>query len=141
MKKAFIAIPLTALALAACESHRGSAPAINQDAIKALGSTLPSSSYDRAYSLKQHDTNTPEWRRAKRFCEQTVLANYPNCMPVNEIVQADLRNGPRPEAKPPRKMTKCSVADTNTTSSAKNGCPTTGCKPLDASTPIRRSVS
>lgn len=89
MKQVFFAIGLTALALAACESHRGASPAINQDAIKALGSTVPNSGYGRAYWLKRHDANTPEWQEAKRLCEQTVLANYPNCMPVNDIVQAD----------------------------------------------------
>jgi hypothetical protein len=62
---------------------------VNQDAIKALGSTVPEPNYDHSYWLKQHDANTPEWQKAKRLCGQTVLANYPNCLPVNDIVQAD----------------------------------------------------
>jgi len=32
---------------------------------------------------------TPEWLLAKRLCEQTVLATYPNCLPVNDIAQTD----------------------------------------------------
>jgi hypothetical protein len=66
-------------------------PGVNQDAIKALGSTVPEPDYDRSYWLKQHDTNTPEWQEAKRLCKETVLANYPNCLVVNDIVQADQR--------------------------------------------------
>jgi hypothetical protein len=90
MKKT-VAIALTALALAECKPRHGAAPAVNQDAIKALGSTVPEPSFDRAYWLKRHDAGTPEWREAKRLCGQTVLANYPNCLPVNDIVQADQR--------------------------------------------------
>jgi hypothetical protein len=88
MKKT-VAITLAALALAACKPGPGEAPAVNQDAIKALGSTVPEPSFDRAYWLKQHDASTPEWRQAKRLCGQTVLANYPNCLPINDIMQAD----------------------------------------------------
>jgi hypothetical protein len=90
MKKT-VAIALAALALAACKSRSGAAPAVNQDAIKALGGAVPEPRFDRSYWLKQHDANTPEWREAKRLCGQTVLANYPNCLPVNDIVQADQR--------------------------------------------------
>jgi hypothetical protein len=90
MKKT-VAIALAALALAACKPRPGEAPAVNQDAIKALGSTVPEPSFDRPYWSKQHDTNTAEWREAKRLCGQTVLANYPNCLPINDIVQADER--------------------------------------------------
>jgi hypothetical protein len=90
MKKP-VAIALTALALAACKPRPGAAPAVNQDAIKALGGTVPEPSFDRAYWLKRHDASTPEWQEAKRLCGQTVLANYPNCLPVNDIVQADQR--------------------------------------------------
>ena len=61
----------------------------SQDAIKALGSTVPSTQFDRSFWQHQHDANSPAWSEAKRLCEQTVLANYPNCLPVNDIVQAD----------------------------------------------------
>jgi hypothetical protein len=84
MKKASAAI-LIACALTACESQS----ATNQNAIKALGSAVPVSRFDKRYWQKEHDTNTPEWLLAKRLCEQTVLANYPNCLPVNDIVQTD----------------------------------------------------
>ena len=87
MRKASTAL-LIACALTACESHS----ATNQNAIHALGSAVPASQFDRRYWQGQHDTNTPEWLLAKRLCEQTVLANYPNCLPVNEIVQIDQRN-------------------------------------------------
>jgi len=86
MKKT-VAIALAALALAACKPRPGAA--VNQDAIKALGSAMPEAGFDHAYWLKQHDANTAEWQEAKRLCGQTVLANYPNCLPVNDIVQAD----------------------------------------------------
>jgi hypothetical protein len=90
MKKP-VAVALAALALAACKPRPGAAPAANQDAIKALGSTVPEPSFDRAYWFKQHDADTAEWREAKRLCGQTVLANYPNCLPINDIMQADER--------------------------------------------------
>jgi hypothetical protein len=86
MKKASAAI-LIACALTACESHSTT----NQNAIKALGSTIPASLFDRTYWQRQHDANTPEWLEAKRLCGETVLANYPNCLPVNDIVQTDQR--------------------------------------------------
>ena len=88
MKKT-VAMALAALALAACKPRPGAAPAVNRDALKALGSTVPEPRLDRAYWLKQHDADTPEWQQAERLCGQTVLANYPNCLPVNDIVQAD----------------------------------------------------
>jgi len=84
-----IAIALAALAFAACKPRAGAGPAINRNAIKALGSAVPEPEFDRGYWLKQHDANTPEWREAKRLCGETVLANYPNCIPVNDFVEAD----------------------------------------------------
>jgi hypothetical protein len=95
LKKRFFPILLAAGALVACRLAPGEAPApmpaMNQDAIKALGSTMPEPNFNISYWLKQYDTNTPEWQEAKRLCEQTVLANYPNCVPVNDIVQTDRR--------------------------------------------------
>ncbi len=93
MKNRLFAIMVATCAPVACKRPASEAPApmpvLNQDAIKALGSTVPEPNYDRSYWLKQHDASTPEWQKAKRLCEQTVLANYPNCLPVNDIVQAD----------------------------------------------------
>jgi hypothetical protein len=86
MRKASAAI-LLACALTACRAST----ATNQNAIKALGSTIPASRFDESYWQKEHDANMPGWLEAKRLCGQTVLANYPNCLPVNDIVQADQR--------------------------------------------------
>ncbi len=87
MKRSTVAFVLAACALSACKPRT----ATDQNAIRALGSTVPASQFDRGYWQRQHDANTPGWREAKRLCEQTVLANYPNCLPVNDIVQADQR--------------------------------------------------
>ena len=84
-----IAIALAALAFAACRPRAGGGPAINRDAIKALGGAVREPNFGRAYWRRQHDANTPEWREAKRLCGETVLADYPNCLPVNDLVQAD----------------------------------------------------
>jgi hypothetical protein len=62
---------------------------MSQEAIKALGSTVPMTQFDRDYWQRWHDANTPEWQQAKRLCQLTILANYPNCLPVNEVLQAD----------------------------------------------------
>lgn len=84
-----LAIALAALAFAACRPRAGGGPAINRSAIRALGSAVPEPSFGRAYWRRQHDANTPEWREAKRLCGETMLADYPNCLPVNDLVQAD----------------------------------------------------
>jgi hypothetical protein len=95
VKRVWIAILLAALACGACKRPPNEGPvpgpAVNQNAIKALGSTVPAPNYDQSYWLKQHDANSPEWQEAKRLCEQTVLASYPNCLPVNDIFQTDQR--------------------------------------------------
>jgi hypothetical protein len=93
MIRTTVAIVLAVFALSACKPHYGEAPAthdsMNQEASTALGSTVPVSQFDRGYWQRLHDTETPEWREAKRLCEQTILENYPNCLPVNDILQAD----------------------------------------------------
>lgn len=94
MRKASAAI-LLACALTACRART----ATNQNAIKALGSTVPASRFDRNYWQGQHDANRPEWLEAKRLCGQTVLANYPNCLPVNDIIEADQRSDAEHAAK------------------------------------------
>ena len=94
MRKAS-ASTLLACALTACRSRT----AINQNAIKALGSTIPASRFDKSYWQKEHDANTPAWLEAKRLCGQTVLANYPNCLPVNDIVEPDQRSDAEHAAK------------------------------------------
>lgn len=95
MTRATVAIMFVAFALGACKPRSGEAPptqdALSQEAIKALGSTVPMTQFDRDYWQQLHDANTPDWQRAKRLCEQTILANYPNCLPVNNILQADER--------------------------------------------------
>lgn len=95
MKRTWIALLFTAYACGACTRPANEGPAraraLNQDAIKALGRTVPEPNYNQSYWLKQHDANTPEWQEAKRLCQQTVLGNYPNCLPVNDLVQADQR--------------------------------------------------
>jgi hypothetical protein len=88
MKKSF-AVAFAALALAACKPHRDTTLPASRDAIKALGGTVPDPDFDRSYWQKQHDADSAEWREAQRLCGQTVLANYPNCLPVNDIVRAD----------------------------------------------------
>lgn len=90
MKKSFT-IALAALAFAACKPRAGEAPAINQNAIKALGGTVPANQFDRNFWQREHDTNSSTWREAKRLCGHTVLADYPNCLPVNDILQVDQR--------------------------------------------------
>jgi hypothetical protein len=84
MRMASAAIILSC-ALAACRART----ATNQNAIQALGSSVPASRFDKSYWQKEYDTSTPEWLLAKRLCEQTVLANYPNCLPVKDIAQSD----------------------------------------------------
>lgn len=95
MNRRRIIILLAACACGACQPATSERPApsqaVNQDGIKALGRTIPEPSYGQPYWLKQHDAHTPEWQEARRLCEQTVLANYPNCVPVDDIVQADQR--------------------------------------------------
>ncbi len=142
MKTRLFAILIAACALVACKRPPGQAavpgPAVNQDAIKVLGSTVPEPNYDHSYWLKQHDANTPEWQKAKRLCEQTVLANYPNCLPVNDIVQADQLKKARPEIRLPKKSKRCFGADINSTTYAKLGCLSARCKQLDAPIHIRK---
>ena len=84
-----LAIAFVGLMFAACKQHLIESPATGQEAIKALGSTVPTTQFDRTFWQRQHDANSSAWIEAKRLCGQTVLANYPNCLPVNDIVQAD----------------------------------------------------
>lgn len=58
-------------------------------ALKALGSTVPVPEYGHKFWQGQHDQNTDAWREAVKLCSESILANYPNCLPINEIVQAD----------------------------------------------------
>jgi hypothetical protein len=86
-----LAIAFAVLTFAACKPRLGESPAKSQDAIKALGSTVPATQFDRTFWQREHDANSSTWNEAKRLCGQTVLANYPNCLPVNDIVQVDQR--------------------------------------------------
>jgi hypothetical protein len=94
MRKGSAAIIL-ACALIACRART----ATNQNAIKALGGAVPAPRFDRSYWQGQHDAKTAEWLQAKRLCGQTVLANYPNCLQVNDIVEADQRSDAEHAAK------------------------------------------
>jgi hypothetical protein len=58
-------------------------------ALRALGSTVPVPEYGHKFWQGQHDQNTDAWRQAVKICSESILANYPNCLPINEIVQAD----------------------------------------------------
>jgi len=84
-----IAIALAAVMFTACHSRSSEPPPASQDALKALGSMVPSTQFDRSFWQREHDANSSVWSEAKRLCQQTLLANYPNCLPVNDIVQAD----------------------------------------------------
>ncbi len=88
MRARWIVVPLFLCAVGGCKTRNSGTPT-SQQAIKALGSTVPALQFDRNYWQREHDTNSPAWREAKRLCEQTVLANYPNCLPVDDIAQAD----------------------------------------------------
>ena len=86
-----LAIALAAIVFVACKARPGESPAKSQDAIAALGSSVPTTQFDRTFWQREHDANSSAWIEAKRLCWQTVLGNYPNCLPVNDIVQADQR--------------------------------------------------
>lgn len=58
-------------------------------ALAALGSTVPVPEYGYKFWQGQHDQNTDAWREAVKLCSESILANYPNCLPINEIVPAD----------------------------------------------------
>lgn len=88
MRKSVV-IAVAALIFAGCKAHWSEVPESNQAPIRALGSTVPTSRFDLNFWQREHDTNSPSWREAKRLCGQTVLANYPNCLPVNDIVRVD----------------------------------------------------
>ena len=93
MTRATVAIVLAAFALCACKPRSGEAPptqdAMNQEAIKALGSTVPMTQFDRDYWQHLHDANTPDGERpsgcASRPCSRTTRT----VSPVNDILQAD----------------------------------------------------
>jgi hypothetical protein len=87
---------LATCAFAACKPRGGELPGpptpqSQRDATRALGSTVPEPDFGHNYWQKQHDTDTSQWQEAKRLCEQTVLANYPNCLPIRDIVAVDQR--------------------------------------------------
>lgn len=58
-------------------------------ALKALGSTVPAPEYGREFWQRQHDQKSDAWQQAVKLCSESILASYPNCLPVNTIVQAD----------------------------------------------------
>ena len=86
-----LAIAFVVVMFAACKQHSSGSSATGQDAIKALGSMVPSTQFDRTFWQREHDANSSAWIEAKRLCRRTVLANYPNCLPVNDIIQTEQR--------------------------------------------------
>jgi len=58
-------------------------------ALKALGNTVPAPEYGREFWQRQHDQKSDAWQQAVKICSESILASYPNCMPVNAIFQAD----------------------------------------------------
>ena len=90
-KSTYLALFGAVVFAAACNSHFGGSamPSTDQEAIRSLGRTVPEPKFDRSYWQKQHDAQSAAWQQAKRLCEQTVLANYPNCLPVGDVIQAD----------------------------------------------------
>jgi hypothetical protein len=91
VKETWIAILLAACALVACKQPAPETPESDKDAIKALGSTIPASQFDRSFWQREHDASSSVWLEANRLCGQTVLASYPNCLPVNDILETDRR--------------------------------------------------
>jgi hypothetical protein len=83
-------IPLCVCGLGGCKTRNSGAPT-SQQAIKVLGSIVPAPQFDRNYWRRERDANSSAWGEAKRLCEETVLTNYPNCLPINDIVEADQR--------------------------------------------------
>ena len=92
-KCAYPALFAALVSAISCNSHVGgsSIPSTNEEAVKSLGNLVPEPKFDRSFWQKQHDAESALWRQANRLCEQTVLANYPNCLPVSDLVQADQR--------------------------------------------------
>ena len=91
MNRRWIVILIAACTLLACKRPAREIPESSLDAIKALGSTVPSTRFDQKFWQRERNANSSAWIEAKRLCEQTVLANYPNCLSVNDIEQADQR--------------------------------------------------
>ena len=58
-------------------------------ALKALGSTLPDPEYGREFWQREHDQKSDAWQQAVKLCSESILEKYPNCVPVNTIVQTD----------------------------------------------------
>jgi hypothetical protein len=50
---------------------------------------VPAPEYGREFWQGQHDQNTDAWGQAVKICSESILANYPNCLPVEKIVQAE----------------------------------------------------
>lgn len=74
---------------AACNHSRWIQTNDTDSALKALGSTVPAPEYGEEFWQRQHDQNSNAWRQAAKLCSESILAKYPNCLPVTAIVQAD----------------------------------------------------
>ena len=90
-KSAYTALFGAVVLAVACNSHvsRSPAPSTDEESIKSLGSLVPEPRFDRSYWQSRHDANDAVWKEAQRLCEQTVLANYPNCLAVSDLIRLD----------------------------------------------------
>ncbi len=77
------------LPLAGCNRSPWVQTSDTDAALKALGNTVPAPEYGREFWQRQHDQKSDAWQQAVKICSESILASYPNCMPVNAIFQAD----------------------------------------------------
>lgn len=75
--------------LAGCDRSPWVQTSDRDAALKSLGSTMPAPEYGREFWQRQHDQKSDAWQQAAKLCSESILENYPNCVPVNAIVQAD----------------------------------------------------
>lgn len=79
---------ITAALFAACNRSPWIKTNDTNKALKALGNTAPAPEYGQRFWQRQHDRNSNAWRQAVKLCSESILAKYPNCLPVTAIVQA-----------------------------------------------------
>ena len=78
------------LSLAACNRPPWVQTSDTDEALKSLGSTVPAPEYGRDFWQRQHDQNSNAWQQAVKLCSESILAGYPNCLPVKEIVEKEI---------------------------------------------------
>jgi hypothetical protein len=57
------------------------------DALKKLGSTIPAPEYGHDFWETQRVQQSDAWQQAVKLCGESILAAYPNCLPVNGILE------------------------------------------------------